>query len=699
MGALAQSLLYPGTLLAVGALTFLLLLKFKRTRAIVLISSLLLGSSLMSLRQYSLATSELRQHFGSTFTFEARVRTDPLATTPKVLGRNFADRKYTFIAATSYGPVRCITSKSSALGLLPGQKISITGRIVKTDERRVSALVITTSPIKRLAPPSRWAVALASIRNGLRSASGGGDAGALIPGMVIGDTGKQSADFKVDMRRAGLTHLVAVSGANFAIVSAFVLWCMQFLFRKIPARLVATAVALVCFIALVRPSPSVLRAAAMAAVMLIAMSTKQKGDSLPALGFAIAAVVVIDPWQSRDPGFALSVLATGGLLIFSTPISLRLTRWMPEKIAAAIAPPIAAMALCLPIIVALSGYISPMSIVANIVAAPFVAPITVVGFIAALISPLSPWAAEHLLLLIRPFAIVVTSIARWAAHFSVLSLRTGLMGFIAALTLIATLAVFRKRGAISILIVISAVLWLGRFPTIDWQFYMCDIGQGDATVVNLHQHRAILIDVGPDPILMDKCLRQLHITTISLLILTHPHADHIGGLAGARKGRTIEAEWFGNIAAGCHANIGEYSIDVLWPQQVGAVDENPNNASIAAIIRSKDFSLFAAGDIEPPVQEKLRGKVGRVDIYKVAHHGSRYQDPQLMRELSPTLALISVGVGNSYGHPAASTIADLERLHAKVLRTDRDGAVAVEVHHHAVSFEREKSRPRWISWN
>jgi competence protein ComEC len=474
---------------------------------------------------------------------------------------------------------------------------------------------------------------------------------------------------------------------------------MQFFFRKIPARLVATSIALACFIALVRPSPSVLRAAAMAAVMLIAMSTRQKGDSLPALGFAIAAVVVIDPWQSRDPGFALSVLATGGLLIFSTPISLRLNRWMPEKVAAAIAPPIAAMALCLPIIVALSGYISPMSIVANIVAAPFVAPITVVGFIAALVSPLSPWVAEHLLLLIRPFAIVITSIARWAAHFSVLSVRTGLVGFITALALIATLAVFRRRGAIAILVVISAVLWLGRFPTLDWQFYMCDIGQGDATVINLHQHRAIVIDVGPDPILIDKCLRQLHITTISLLILTHPHADHIGGLAGARKGRTIEAEWFGNIAAGSRATIGEYSIDVLWPQQVGAVDENPNNVSIAAIIRSKDLSLFAAGDIEPPVQEKLRGKVGRVDIYKVAHHGSRYQDQQLMRELSPTLALISVGAGNSYGHPAASTIADLERLHAKVLRTDRDGAVAVEVHHHAVSFEREKSRPRWISWN
>jgi competence protein ComEC len=653
----------------------------------------------MSIRQYSIATSELQRHIGSTFTFEARVRTDPVATTPKVLGRNFAPRRYTFLAATSYGPVRVITTKSSADGLLPGQKILIDAKIVKASERRVAALVVSTSPIRQLAPPSRWAKALASIRTGLRGASGGGDAGALIPGMVIGDTAQQSADFKNDMRRAGLTHLVAVSGANFAIVSAFVLWCMQFLFRTIPARLITTAIALTCFIALVRPSPSVLRAAAMAAVALIAMSTRQAGDSLPALGFAIAAVVAIDPWQSRDPGFALSVMATGGLLILAPRITMYLERWMHLKIAAAFAIPIAALALCLPIIVALSGYISPISIIANIVAAPFVAPITVVGFIAALISPLSPWLAHALLLTIRPFASVITSIARWSAHFPVLAIRTGLAGFLAAATILGLLAALRRKAVIALVIASLFLIWWGRFPVGDWDLFICDVGQGDGYVINLHDHRAIVIDVGPDPSLMDQCLRSLDIQTISLLILTHPHADHIGGLSGARKGRRIEAEWFGNIAAGSQATIGKYRINVLWPQQIGAVDENPNNVSIAALITSPDLTLFAAGDIEPQVQEQLRGKVGRVDIYKVAHHGSRYQDSALMRELSPALALISVGAGNSYGHPADSTIAALQHLHAKVLRTDRDGAIAVAAHQHRLTFSTKNAKPHLISWS
>ena len=197
--------------------------------------------------------------------------------------------------------------------------------------------------------------------------------------------------------------------------------------------------------------------------------------------------------------------------------------------------------------------------------------------------------------------------------------------------------------------------------------------------------------------LIDKCLRKLHVTTISLLILTHPHADHIAGLSGALKGRKVEAEWFGNIAAGSRARVGQYSIEVLWPQQIGAVDENPNNVSIAAVIKSRDLTLFAAGDIEPPVQEQLRGLVGRVDIYKVAHHGSRFQDLTLMRELAPTLALISVGEGNSYGHPADSTISALTELHAKVLRTDRDGGIAIKVKNHAITFSTENSKPHFIS--
>jgi len=665
---------------------------------LVLLAAILLGASLMSLRQYSLARSELKEHFGNEWTLIAEVRSDPVEISSKVVGFHFAPVRYTFRAATSFGPIRIIAPPQQVRDLLPGQRIHISGQVLASRESRVAALVIVQDEITVMTEPSHWASSLAAIRNGLREASGDGDAGALIPGMVIGDTSKQSADFKNDMRRAGLTHLVAVSGANFAIVSAFVLWLMQFIFKRVPARLLATAIALAAFIALVRPSPSVLRAAAMAAVALLAMRTNRRSDSLPALGFAIAAVIFIDPWQARDPGFALSVLATLGLLLIAPRITTYLSRWLPVKIASLFAPPIAALALCLPIIVALSGYISPFSIFANIFAAPFVAPITVIGFIAALISPLSPQVAHILVLLIRPFASAITSIARWSAQVPVLSLTEGLLGSIAVLIAFAIVIALRKKGILILALIVTISLWGARFPAMSWQVFLCDVGQGDAMVINLENHRAIVIDVGPDPQLIDKCLQRLDVDVIELLILTHPHADHVAGLAGAENNRTINARWYGDIAAGTQARIGDYSIKVLWPLTVGAVDPNLNNVSIAALITSADLTLFASGDIEPLVQEQLRGKVGKVDIYKVAHHGSRFQDLALMRELAPSLAVISTGVGNTYGHPAPSTISSLERLHARVLRTDRDGAIAIAVANHQVTFKVSNSGFHWITF-
>ena len=652
------------------------------------------------MRQASIEGSAIQKYVGETATLQFRITTDPSKRPGKVIGRNFTAATFSFIARAEVinrdqrlrVPVRVISSHYSVRGLLPGQTIRAKGRILKSKEARVAALFIVNSRVQVITQPSLWARSMGAIRLGLRSVSGRGDAGALIPGMVIGDTTKQSETFKSDMRRAGLTHLVAVSGANFAIVSTFVLWCMRFLFRRINYRLIATSLVLISFISLVRPSPSVLRAAAMAAVAIAAQASRRPGDSLPSLGLAIAAVVVIDPFQARDPGFALSVLATAGLLLVAPHIE----KHLPERVGPILAPPIAAMVLCAPVIVALSGYIGPMSIVANILAAPAVAPITVTGFVAALISPFFPFGAHLLLLLVRPLAAWIAAVAHWSAQFSVLSLRSGVTGFLVVLVVVLLYFILGKRALIILLIMIVPVLWLQRFPAGDWQVANCDIGQGDSMVINLHHHRAIVIDVGPDPVAEDKCLRQLGVREIPLLILTHIHADHVGGLKGAQKHRKIGTTWFGNINAGTHAKIDEISISVLWPR--GEVDENPNNNSIAAIFTTSDFTLFAAGDIEPPVQEKLMGQIGKVDIYKVAHHGSRYQYLPLMNELDPQIAVISVGRGNTYGHPAMSTIQALRRTGATVVRTDIDGAVAITARRHHLRIARAKSPLKVVGW-
>ena len=670
----------------------------------------------MSFRIASLEQSILQDLYGDSVEVIAVVSTDAHALTPRVLGTQFAKQGYSALVRVTEikdgtqtyrlrSPARLISSEADFKEILPGQKIRVQVSVQPSKEGRVAALLINKGSFAVVSQPSRWAKSLDRIRDGLRAASGGGDSGALIPGMVLGDTSLQSATFKNEMRRSGLTHLVAVSGANFAIVSTFILYLMQFVFRKIPLRLGATAIFLIAFIALVRPSPSVLRAAAMAAVLLIAQGTHRGRDSLPALGFAIAAVVVADPWQVRDPGFALSVLATAGLLLAAPRLVEKFSSVMPKPLAIVIATPLAATLFCSPVIVAISGQLSLMSIVANVLAAPAVAPITIVGFVAALLSPVLPSLSHLLLWCVKPLAAFVAWIASVVSDYSVITFATGAKGFFIIAGFLALGYFCNRKIVITGLLILIAISWLLRFPGGDWQIANCDVGQGDSMVVNLGGHRAIVIDTGPDPIAEDRCLHQLGIKKIELLILTHVHADHVGGVDGAIRDRTVAAQWFGNVRAGTRATFtsdrGPVTVEVLWPQGQWADEQisDPNNSSIAIVLRTPDFSLFAGGDMEPLTQAQIAPLVGRVDIYKVSHHGSKFQDESFTRALSPTISIISVGAGNTYGHPAPETIQSLTRLGSRVLRTDLDGAIAIRANRHRFRIRTSKGSFALLRWS
>ena len=670
----------------------------------------------MSFRIASIEQSILQDLYGESVEVTAVLSTDAHALAPRVIGTQFAQQSYSALVRVievkdgdrGYrlrSPARLISSEVEFKEILPGQKIRVQVIVQPSKEGRVAALLINKGSFVILSPPSRWAKTLDRIRDGLRAASGTGDSGALIPGMVLGDTSLQSATFKNEMRRSGLTHLVAVSGANFAIVSTFILYLMQFVFRKIPLRLGATAVFLIAFIALVRPSPSVLRAAAMAAVLLIAQGTHRGRDSLPALGFAIAAVVVADPWQVRDPGFALSVLATAGLLIAAPRLVEKFSAAMPKPLAIVIATPLAATLFCSPVIVAISGQLSLMSIVANVLAAPAVAPITIVGFVAGLISPALPSLSQLLLWCVKPLAAWVAWIASVISDYSVITFATGAKGFFIIAGAL-TLGYFLNRKVVfTALLILVAISWLLRFPGSDWQVANCDVGQGDSMVVNLGDHRAIVIDTGPDPIAEDRCLHQLGVKKIELLILTHVHADHVGGVDGALRDRSVMAQWFGNVRAGTRATFtsdrGPVTVEVLWPQGQWAEEQtsDPNNSSIAIVLRTPDYSLFAGGDMEPLTQAQIAPLVGRVDIYKVCHHGSRFQDESFTRALSPAISVISVGAGNSYGHPAPETIQSLTRLGSRVLRTDLDGAIAIRANRQRFRIRTSKGSFALLRWS
>jgi competence protein ComEC len=160
------------------------------------------------------------------------------------------------------------------------------------------------------------------------------------------------------------------------------------------------------------------------------------------------------------------------------------------------------------------------------------------------------------------------------------------------------------------------------------------------------------------------------------------------------------------VQKGLTAQVGEVRLKVLWPEATTRTfEELPgegsaiNNSSIAVIAQSSDWSLFSAGDLEPPAQHELINLVGPVDIYKLCHHGSKYQDEGLMKALSAQIALISVGAKNPYGHPAKESIDSLTRLGTQVFRTDTDGAIAVTARAHHLRVRKSKGRIKLFYWS
>ena len=249
---------------------------------------------------------------------------------------------------------------------------------------------------------------------------------------------------------------------------------------------------------------------------------------------------------------------------------------------------------------------------------------------------------------------------------------------------------------------------LTRWAPPGWRVVQCDVGQGDALVVRSGEGAAVLVDVGPPGGAADACLRALGITRIDLLVLTHFHADHVGGLAGVLAGRTVAAALVspldapagqaGEVLAALHdAGVavsragasgtgsgvaGDVRWRVLGPP-TGATE--PNDASVVLLLEVAGLGVLTLGDAELAAQEALAARLAAdpaarsAAVLKVAHHGSAVQSARLAGLLAPAVALVSVGAGNDYGHPAPATAELYRDRGALVLGTDRCGAVAVTV--------------------
>lgn len=562
-----------------------------------------------------------------------------------------------------------------------------------------------------------------------------GDARALLPALVIGDASGIPPELHEAVLATDMSHLIVVSGAHLAVLLAVFLGAPGTASRVergglaarlgVPLRLTAVLGGglIVAFVVVCRPGPSVLRAALCGGIALLALATGRRRSLLPALAAAVLLLVLYDPTLARSFGFLLSVLATGSLLTLAPRWSLALQcRGAPWRLAEVLASSAAAHAVCAPVVTVFAERVSLVAIPCNLLVELAVAPALLLGWGALVVAPVTPSVAAALAWL-----------ASWPTRWIATVARVGSQlpgaevgwpgGWLGATLLVAVTLVVLVVGrwalhrawlsAACVLVVLAAVLRpaplmqiLTGWPPPGWRLVVCDVGQGDGLVLSAGEHSALVVDTGPDPAAMDRCLRDLGIRHVPLLVLSHFHADHVAGLPGALRGRTVgaiqtstvrdtpeQAEFVDRIAAdagvpliaaspGERRHIGDdLSWEVLWPpERAAAAGYGSNDSSVTLLVRAGRVTLFLPGDLEPLAQQQLLAEnpeLPDVDVVKVAHHGSAGQHPPLMDQLRPEIALISCGAGNFYGHPATTTLTALQRSGATVLRTDTDGALAI----------------------
>ncbi|CAM4060650.1 DNA internalization-related competence protein ComEC/Rec2 [Kibdelosporangium persicum] len=623
----------------------------------------------------------------------------------------------------STGAVVLLVPLKNWSDLLPGQEVRAGGQLAPGDS--AVAVLRVRGPPEEVTPAPVWQRVAEAMRAGLRRAAGvlPPESAGLLPALVVGDTSVLPQRVVEEFRAAGMAHFLAVSGANLAIVGVATLLLLRTL--RLGPRLCAAgaAVTLLGFVVLAGPEPSVLRAAVMGGVGLLALVIGRERAALPALATSVVLLVLHDPMMATNLGFVLSVLATGALVLLAARWSRSMAdRGVPRLFAEAVAVPAAAHLATAPVVAGMSGQVSLVAVGANLLAAPVVAPATVLGLLAALVAAPLPWLAEFFVWLAGPALFWMIQVGRHAAAIpgAALDWPAGWWGgILLALVLAVGVVLLRHRRlrVLTIAVVVGLVVVLvpvrvlaPGWPPSGWSSVVCDVGQGDAIVLSTAEPgRVVLVDTGPDPGAVAGCLSRLGVSRIPLVILTHLHADHVGGLSAVLDEHTIGAvavgsgrlpEWAWRqvrteagrsrvpllrLTAGQRLDWPGLAIEVLGPRHTDSREKGEangteiNNGSVVLRATTGSGRILLTGDVELAAQTDLldTGTDLRADVLKVPHHGSRSIVPEFIAAVRPRIAMISVGAGNRYGHPNSTTLGRLITGGATVLRTDQDGDVAV----------------------
>jgi len=527
---------------------------------------------------------------------------------------------------------------------------------------------------------------------------------ALLGGLLLGERTELPAEVHEAFRRAGVYHVLAVSGFNVALLAGAVWTVLRAAGGTRRTAAVAAMLAVLAFAAVVGPEPSVLRATIMALLVLAAMVLEREASVTNSLALAALVILAARPSDLLDPGFQLSFAATAGIVAAPLPRGL---------VSAAVGVSVAAQLAVLPITLAHFNQLSTIGVLANLAVVPLAAAATILGLIALATSPLGDWLAGAAFGAVWPILLALRGAVALAAAVpgAVVHLPAPGAPAIACYAgcLVLALAAWHLRarpraswiaaGGAGALLVSAVGIW--AWPMLapasgTLRVTVLDVGQGDSIVIEAPDGRAMVVDAGTGgPWRLDVGERVVApflwsrgVLRLAGTVTTHADIDHAGGMPAVQKLLPVRETWDARTPR-------PFGGAWLTPMVAATASPRVNDHAIVLRVELGLVSVLLASDIEAPAERALlqAGVSLAATVLKVAHHGAATSTtPAFLAAVRPAVAVISVGARNVYGHPDAGTLARVTAAGATVYRTDRDGAVVLETDGRALTVTRWADR-------
>jgi competence protein ComEC len=551
---------------------------------------------------------------------------------------------------------------------------------------------------------------------------------ALARGFVLGQDDRIDPLTRDEFRRSGLAHLLAVSGQNVILLCLLAWPLLALVGLTLRARLIALLGLVALYVPLTGAGPSIQRAGVMGAAGLVAALADRPRARWYALLLAALITLALNPRAAADVGWQLSFAAVIGIFCWSRRLANviagegagRVRRAAADGVAMTVAATLATAPLSAHHFEALSVAALP----ANVAALPAVAPAMWLGMLAGIAGQLPLLPVEPVNWLGSLCLAHIAQVARWFGSPGWAQVDLRLEGMVSlalayggmALMVEALLFTARRRsglglarrgiprlvaGAAAVLAVLLVAAARGGEENAAplqpdaFSVRVLDVGQGDAILLDPPGGDPLLVDAGPPGAGVGARLRGLGVDRLAAVVVTHDQSDHAGGvpevLAAVPTDRLVLGAAGTELAAlgtgraalplqaaeGTELRSGDLRVSVVWPPRelLGVRPDDPNRLSLVLVAEWRHFSILLSGDAEAA---EVPIDPGPVDVIKIAHHGSADEGlTGLLERTAPKLALISVG-SNSYGHPAAETLAALSAERVPVARTDRGGDIEIE---------------------